>query len=373
MRAKIVLLDGVVVEAEGSAQEIAELTAALRRSHQVTSHDAGDRVALNDTSATDIPELEEPGRDHGLTDMEDIERTEKEELVLWGLEADEKEDVDPEEPEDQAEDTDPPVREATVAASPSFDKVVREVANQFRILADPTRLQILILLADQSHNVGELCEVLLGQSQPAVSHHLALLRVSGLVTPSREGQFNFYNLTDQGVTLTEAVLRFGNPDGTRVSALFRQASDPTRLQILIMLSGGDRNVGELCSDLGGMSQPAVSHHLALLRHGGLVETRRVGKFNYYSLRQEGSEVTRLVSPMRAAMTQSGSVTEGETSDVEEFDLSAIPDEVVEDDPPTMVEANDEEKSDPVDAPTAHLLCRRVRLTVQELHRRFTSG
>src|SRR5579871_5936524 len=35
MKAKIVLLDGIVVEADGSAQEIADLTDALRRSHQI--------------------------------------------------------------------------------------------------------------------------------------------------------------------------------------------------------------------------------------------------------------------------------------------------------------------------------------------------
>ena len=150
--------------------------------------------------------------------------------------------------------------------------------------------RLLTLLTEGGHNVGEICEALGGQSQPAVSHHLALLRLSGLVSPSREGKFNFYELTEQGRTLTQAVGWFGPPDGAGATALFRQASDPTRLQILLILSERDRNVCELCSDLGGQSQPAVSHHLALLRNGGLIEATTGGKFSYYSLRAEGREL-----------------------------------------------------------------------------------
>lgn len=43
---------------------------------------------------------------------------------------------------------------------------------------------------------------------------------------------------------------------------------------------GDLHVRQLC-DLLGQSQPAVSHHLALLRAGRLIESRRVGKVSYY--------------------------------------------------------------------------------------------
>jgi DNA-binding transcriptional ArsR family regulator len=69
--------------------------------------------------------------------------------------------------------------------------------------------------------------------------------------------------------------------------LLKQVSDATRLQVLLTLENGERNVGELCSDLGQMSQPAISHHLALLRHGRLIEPRRNGKNNIYSLTDTG--------------------------------------------------------------------------------------
>jgi DNA-binding transcriptional ArsR family regulator len=80
----------------------------------------------------------------------------------------------------------------------------------------------------------------------------------------------------------------------RVAELLKQVSDPTRLQVLMLLSEKERNVSELCSDLGTQSQPAVSHHLALLRHGRLIEPRRSGKHNFYALTDAGRELAHVV-------------------------------------------------------------------------------
>lgn len=64
----------------------------------------------------------------------------------------------------------------------------------FRMLADESRLKILLSLAGQGEmHVSALCE-LLGQSQPAVSHHLTLLRMAGLVGYRRDGKHNFYRV-----------------------------------------------------------------------------------------------------------------------------------------------------------------------------------
>ena len=81
----------------------------------------------------------------------------------------------------------------------------------------------------------------------------------------------------------------------RVADLLKQVSDPTRLQVLLILSEKERNVSELCSDLGTQSQPAVSHHLALLRHGRLIEPRRSGKHNFYGLTDAGRELAKVVT------------------------------------------------------------------------------
>jgi len=64
----------------------------------------------------------------------------------------------------------------------------------FKLLSDESRLKILLALAqDGELHVSALCE-LLGQQQPAVSHHLTLLRMTGLVGFRREGKHNFYRL-----------------------------------------------------------------------------------------------------------------------------------------------------------------------------------
>ena len=81
----------------------------------------------------------------------------------------------------------------------------------------------------------------------------------------------------------------------RVAELLKQVSDPTRLQVLMLLNDKERNVTELCADLGTQSQPAVSHHLALLRHGRLIEPRRSGKHNFYALTEAGRELAQVVN------------------------------------------------------------------------------
>ena len=74
------------------------------------------------------------------------------------------------------------------------ESAVRELAQVFKLLSDETRLRILFYLAQNNElHVTDLCNRL-GQSQPAVSHHLALLRVSGLIESRREGKHNFYSV-----------------------------------------------------------------------------------------------------------------------------------------------------------------------------------
>jgi len=77
---------------------------------------------------------------------------------------------------------------------PVSDHAVRDLAQVFKLLSDETRLRILIHLAQSGElHVTDICTKL-GQSQPAVSHHLALLRVSGLIEARREGKHNFYSV-----------------------------------------------------------------------------------------------------------------------------------------------------------------------------------
>jgi DNA-binding transcriptional ArsR family regulator len=88
-----------------------------------------------------------------------------------------------------------------------------------------------------------------------------------------------------------------SPEVRQAAMLLKQVSDPTRLQVLLLLAEQERNVSTLCADLGHQSQPAVSHHLALLRHGRLIEPRRQGKNNVYSLTDEGRKLAEAVRDM----------------------------------------------------------------------------
>lgn len=79
--------------------------------------------------------------------------------------------------------------------------------------------------------------------------------------------------------------------------LFKQASDPTRLRVLVLLKGGGRNVTEMLGDLGIPSQPALSHHLALLRASRLVRVTRRGKTSDYGLTPAGAVLADAAAAM----------------------------------------------------------------------------
>ena len=90
----------------------------------------------------------------------------------------------------------PPVRENGYLVPKISDELERSLIQIFKLLADETRLKILLSLAREGElHVSALCERL-GQSQPAVSHHLALLRAAGLLESRRDGKHNFYALQD---------------------------------------------------------------------------------------------------------------------------------------------------------------------------------
>ena len=68
---------------------------------------------------------------------------------------------------------------------------VRAAADLLRLLADPTRLRLLAALAAAPHDVTELTD-LTGLPRPAVSQHLAKLRLGGLVESRAAGRRRVY-------------------------------------------------------------------------------------------------------------------------------------------------------------------------------------
>ena len=70
------------------------------------------------------------------------------------------------------------------------------------------------------------------------------------------------------------------------SVLFAKAlADETRQQVMKLCCCRELSVNEIVEKTG-VSQPTVSHHLAILRDAGLVLARSEGKQTYYMLNQE---------------------------------------------------------------------------------------
>jgi DNA-binding transcriptional ArsR family regulator len=80
------------------------------------------------------------------------------------------------------------------------------VVEVFRMLADPTRVQLLWSLADREMSVNNLA-ARVGKPAPSVSQHLAKLRMAHLVRTRREGTQMFYRLENDHVRqlVTDAV------------------------------------------------------------------------------------------------------------------------------------------------------------------------
>ena len=88
-------------------------------------------------------------------------------------------------------------QERNVAPTGLPDQLEQDLVQTFKLLSDETRLRILMYLMREGElHVTALCERL-SQSQPAVSHHLALLRVAGLIEARRDGKHNFYSVRQE--------------------------------------------------------------------------------------------------------------------------------------------------------------------------------
>jgi ArsR family transcriptional regulator len=81
------------------------------------------------------------------------------------------------------------------------------LADWYGVLADPTRLRLLSLIAA----AGEACAACdlvepLGVSQPTVSHHLKVLREAGLVASEKRGRWVYYQpVPDRLAVLSRAL------------------------------------------------------------------------------------------------------------------------------------------------------------------------
>src|SRR6266849_5705429 len=73
----------------------------------------------------------------------------------------------------------------------------------------------------------------------------------------------------------------------RPDALFKTLADPTRRAIFERLRRDGEQTVRVLTDHSGVSQPAVSKHLGVLKLAGLVRDRREGRQTHYSARPQG--------------------------------------------------------------------------------------
>jgi ArsR family transcriptional regulator len=84
------------------------------------------------------------------------------------------------------------------AAKPLNPKSLGLIAERFRVLGDPLRLQLLNTLGDLEMSVGALVD-LVGASQANVSKHLQILYRAGLVARRKEGLLVYYRVADPSI------------------------------------------------------------------------------------------------------------------------------------------------------------------------------
>ena len=110
---------------------------------------------------------------------------------------------------------------------------------------------------------------------------------------------------DLGVRLLDrAGLASATEQAQLLAPQLKALSDSNRLHLLLLLAEGSRSVREL-TELSGMSQTLVSHHLTPLREQGLVTVTPRGRSNVYALCCEA-----LAGPVRLLATLAALTPEG---------------------------------------------------------------
>jgi ArsR family transcriptional regulator len=99
-----------------------------------------------------------------------------------------------------------------LVAEPLSESQAVDLAHTFKAMADPVRLRLLSMIA--SHAGGEACVCDLTDAfeltGPTISHHLKVLRESGLIDGERRGTWVYYRVHPEVLTRLSAVLVTGN-------------------------------------------------------------------------------------------------------------------------------------------------------------------
>ena len=108
------------------------------------------------------------------------------------------------------------------------------IVKTLKVVADPNRLRILLLLKDEELSVAELQEIL-AMGQSTISTHLSQLKQAGLVEDRRTGKSNLYRPTTAWGSLLDEVLADANkelaesaPDQAAMRRVLKKRQDKMR-------------------------------------------------------------------------------------------------------------------------------------------------
>jgi ArsR family transcriptional regulator len=94
--------------------------------------------------------------------------------------------------------------------------------------------------------------------------------------------------------------------------LFKALAHPARIRVLELLAEGERSVGEM-QPLVGIEPPHLSQQLGVLRHAGLVTTRKEGSSVFYAIRDP--ELVKVLAAAKRVLINSLAETQDLLADL----------------------------------------------------------
>ncbi len=93
----------------------------------------------------------------------------------------------------------------------------------------------------------------------------------------------------------------------KLTSLFKALSDPNRLRIIAALMENSELCACQITELLHLSGATVSRHLSILTSAGLINSRKEGRWVYFSLKEKGSELQALYHWMKSEFKKSKTV------------------------------------------------------------------
>ncbi len=110
----------------------------------------------------------------------------------------------------------------------------------------------------------------------------------------------------------QATAALNVPISELKAELFKALAHPARIRVLELLSEGERSVGEM-QPLVGIEPPHLSQQLGVLRHAGLVTTRKQGSSVFYAIRD--SQLVKLLAAAKRVLINSLAETQDLLADL----------------------------------------------------------